>query len=232
MSIRQFKIHCDFKLQDPQLLQAELDGMSRDIELLIGRLPDSETVHIVLFETQAEYVRYMRNYFPKLPERRALFIQDRGPGMLFTHWHADIATDLRHEVSHALLNHRHHHLPIWLDEGLAEYHEVSQQQRFGGSDYLQEVKRRSAAGLVPDLGLLEQLDKTQAFGDEHYRDSWSWVHFLLHRNPQTRQLLIAYLQGARSGAQQLPLSRQLDGLLENVGNEYQQHFASLQPSVR
>ena len=189
-------------------------------------------MHIVLFQTEAEYRRYMRNYFPNLPQRRALYIQDRGPGMLFTHWHQDVATDLRHEVTHALLNQSSHHLPLWLDEGLAEYYEAMPPLRFFGSEYLDEVSERARSGIVPSLKQLEEVANQADFGDKHYRDSWAWVHFMMHRSRDTRKLLIDYIHGARSGAEQLLLSRQLSELVPDLSMEYQQHFAAVETESR
>ena len=227
LTIRQFKIHGDFKFDASHELSAELNGLSHDVESLLQLPSERETVHIVLFETQAAYARYMRNYFPKLPVRRAIFIQDRGPGMLFTHWHNEVRTDLRHEVTHALLNENAAPLPLWLDEGLAEYFEVAAGDRFDASPYLKPVAERARQGYVPSLLELESIGELSEFGNEHYRDSWSWLHFLLHRSAATRALLIDYLHRCRSGEKQLELSRQLARQLPDMSTEYQQHFAAL-----
>lgn len=227
ISIRQFRVHSDFELDATEDLVAELDGMSHSIEQLLGVEVEQSEVHIVLFQTQAEYRRYMLNYFPQLPERRALYIQDRGPGMLFTHWHRDIAIDLRHEVTHALLNQTGHHLPLWLDEGLAEYYEVKADGRFQDCDYLSSVASRARLGLVPSLEKLEALVVQPTFDETNYRDSWAWVHFMLHRSQATRKLLVGYIHGVRSGAEQLKLSRQLKAMLPDLEKEFQAHFASL-----
>ncbi|MEZ6134299.1 MAG: hypothetical protein R3C53_05240 [Pirellulaceae bacterium] len=225
--LNQFQIHSDFKLDSPQMLMDELKAITRDIELLLGEPPSDAPVHIVLFGSVQEYSRYMKTYFPNLPQRRALFIQDRGPGMLFTHWHEEVTVDLRHEVTHALLNNSSHHLPLWLDEGLAEYYEVAASQRFEGNIHLQDILQRSQQGYVPSLKQLEDMHEQVTFGDSHYRDSWSWIHFLLHRNAETRALLVRYIQDYRSGTRPLPLSRQLVKSFPDLNREYQQHFASL-----
>jgi len=227
LTIRQFKIHSDFALPAPSELTAELDALSRDLEQMLQLTSERKTVHIVLFETPTEYARYMRTYFPKLPERRALFIQDRGPGMLFTHWHADVRTDIRHEVTHALLNEQAAALPLWLDEGLAEYFEVEASLRFDANPYAAEVAQRASEGIVPSLLELERVSLLENFGHSLYRDSWSWIHFLLHRSSKTRGLLVQYLKHCRGGERQLPLSRQLVSLLPDLNAEYQQHYALL-----
>lgn len=189
-----FRIHCDFELTSRDALIRELNGIQEDLSTLLGQPRRMEPIHIVLFHTEREYQRYMQNYFPRLPQRRAFFLQDRGPGMLFTHWHADVATDLRHEVTHALLNHKNRSLPLWLDEGIAEYFEVAPVNRFDASKYVAEVQKLSEQGRVQSLKSLRQKNKLALFGDSEYRDSWAWVHFLMHRNAHTREILVRYLQ--------------------------------------
>jgi hypothetical protein len=44
--------------------------------------------------------------------------------MVFAYRGEDFETDLRHECTHALLNAALPVVPLWLDEGLAEYFEV------------------------------------------------------------------------------------------------------------
>ncbi|MEO8270851.1 MAG: hypothetical protein ABI557_14095, partial [Aureliella sp.] len=60
-----------------------------------------------------------------------------------------------------------------------------------------------------------------------YRDSWAWVHFLLHRNTQTRQILKRYLAELRSGAQPPPLSRQISHIADDASGEFLSHFGEL-----
>ncbi len=133
-------------------------------------------MHMVLFERPEEYRRYLDHYFPKLPERRALFIRQRGTAMLFAHRHPDMATDLRHESVHGLLNDAQYSVPLWLDEGLAEYFEVPKAQRWSGHPHLVEVQQR-IKDAPPDLQALENIEEVRAMTSQHYRDAWAWVHF-------------------------------------------------------
>lgn len=226
-----FKIHADFEIEDQAGLLRELESLTQDVQQLL-QIPESrKSIHIVLFETDAEYTRYMQRYFPDLPSRRALFIQDRGPGMLFTHWHSEIATDLRHEVAHALVNDGKAALPLWLDEGLAEYFEVQLASRFSGNDYLQDLGSAVAKGEVESIAALEQRTKTANFSDSQYRDSWAWVHFMLHRKQQTRDLLIRYLRERRAMQETFDLERALQDGSNDLRQEFQEHFRALQHSA-
>lgn len=231
LQIEQFEIHCDFELPAPERLASELSRIGDDLKQLLEIQPSKKKIHIVLLENATEYSRYMENYFPNLPKRRALFIQDRGPGMLFTYWHQELAIDLRHEITHALLNDAVGRLPLWLDEGLAEYVEVEKDQRYSQHEYLNIIADRSDKGWVPALEQLEKITDLSNFGDSQYRASWSWVHFLLHRSPDTRRVLINYLNGSKSGSEQLPLSRQLQLLDTSSGqgleDQFREHFSKI-----
>jgi hypothetical protein len=229
LRVGRFEIHADFDVSATAPLVNELTSLTFDVQTLLAIEAADKPVHVVLFQAEGEYQRYMRNYFPQLPQRRALFIQDRGPGMLFAHWHADVAVDLRHEITHALLNDGPHPLPLWLDEGLAEYFEVERQCRFDGCDYLPAIRERCSQGLVPSLKQLEAIEDLGQFRESHYRDSWSWVHFLLHRNLATRTLLLRFVSGQRAGTPQLPLSRQLQQISADMPADFQAHFEALSP---
>lgn len=224
LQVGRFTIHADFDFSSAADVPLQLSGISDDISTVLGIAASQQPVHIVLFASASEYQRYMRNYFPRLPERRALFIQDRGPGMLFAHWHTDIATDLRHEITHALLNDSPQPLPLWLDEGLAKYFEAEPSRRFAGHVYLQEVSQRAGQGIVPSIAQLETVEQLSQFQEPHYRDSWAWAHFLIHRSPAMRDLLRRMVDQHRSGTDPLPLSRQLDLLSSDIRSEFLAHF--------
>lgn len=222
-----FKLHSDFKLDDLERFHSILGSLRNDTGEML-RLPNQQSpIHIVLFSNLKEYSRYMQFYFPAIVQRRAIYLQDRGPGMLFTYWHDDIEIDLRHETVHALLNQNGVQLPLWLDEGLAEYFEIPKELRLAGNPYARAVASRAQSGLVPSLMQLEKISNIAEFTDQNYRDSWAWVHFLLHRREATRQLLVDYLSRQRKQTPQPLLSRQLADLIVDPAAEFQEHYSQL-----
>ncbi len=222
-----FQIHADFDLAGDQFLLAELSGMSASVSEML-KLPEADRpIHVVLFSNAKEYARYIKNYFPTVPERRALFIQGRGPGMLFAHWHAEIHTDIRHEVVHGLLNDQAHPLPLWLDEGLAEYFEVAEKDRLAGNPHLHALRGELDSGYVPALEDLEAVSDIEQLGSVQYRDSWAWVHFMLHRSPQTRRQLVQQLADLRTATPTVPLSRLVAIEIPNWRDEFKTHFRAL-----
>ncbi len=227
-----FKVHCDFPLNAEIPLLHQLEAIRSDIHRLLGVDGRGEQVHVVLFATESEYNRYMREHFPRIPLRRALFIRHRGPGMLFTHWHPELGTDLRHEVTHALLNQNGQNLPLWIDEGLAEYFEVKPLKRFRGNPYGQEVGQLADDDRVLSIQELSELTSLADLTHRHYRDSWAWAHFLIHRNRHTRQLLVRYLSEhslgeTLSGDSVFDLDRALREICPSLEAEMADHFANL-----
>lgn len=232
MSIDVFTIHSDFELTQRRQLEATLLHLRGEMRSLL-KLPESKaTIHVVIFKDPAEYSRYMQHYFPTVAQRRAIFLQDRGPGMLFTHWHDHIDVDLRHEAAHALLNQSGSELPLWLDEGLAEYFELHSDDRYARNPYLSEVVGQAGRALVPSLLMLERIDDLAGFTEPQYRDSWAWIHFLLHRNERTRQILVEFITRAQAKTPQPPLSRQLPAILSDPMFEFQQHFQDMKLRVQ
>lgn len=225
--VGQFLIHRDANFDLPEGLLLEMQQLAPRVSRLLGVEVTAKFVHVVLFSSESEYRRYMQHYFPKLPARRALFIQYRGPGMLFAHLHDDLRTDLRHECVHALLNDNGTPLPIWLDEGLAEYFEVPDNAQLRLHPHLADVQHRTAMGFVPALKDLEKVETIESMGTGQYRDSWAWVHFLLHRSPETRAMLVDFLTRQRSGAELLPLSKTLSLHIPQWRAEFVEHFQTL-----
>ena len=226
----QFRIHADFDLSSSPEAFAELDQLSADVSCLLRLELPKTIMHVVIFANQQEYRRYLAHYFPSLPERRALFIHQRGTGMLFAHRHADLSTDLRHESVHALLNEGAKPLPLWLDEGLAEYFEVPRHQRWRGHLHIASTIESAQRSSWPELESLESVTDVSKMSSENYRDAWAWVHFLLHRHRDTRDLLVDHLSVLRSGKPAPPLSRTIKTELPNWCSAFADHFHQLRES--
>jgi len=225
--VGRFHIHSDFVLPDHEPLIGELRNISGEVSQMLAIPADDQPIHVVLFANAKEYTRYIKCYFPTVPDRRALYIQHRGPGMLFAHWHNDVKVDIRHEVVHGLLNSQSSPLPLWLDEGLAEYFEVIEQNRMYSNPHLSQVFNCTQLDYVPALEDLERLTTIEQLGADQYRDSWAWVHFLLHRRAETRQLLVQHLTQIRTASSTVPLSRLVSTSIPNWRSEFKEHFRAL-----
>ena len=102
-----------------------------------------------------------------------------------------LKTDLRHELTHALLNAVLKGVPLWLDEGLAGYFELPPANEGLNLVHLEILQR---GPFEPDLARLERFDQVRQMEKPEYRESWAWVYFMLHADPATRRVLLDYLQ--------------------------------------
>jgi hypothetical protein len=163
------------------------------------RLPgEHDDIHLFLFARQKTYQQYLEAYFPRLPRRPAHYVRERGPGMILAVRGPQLATDLRHEFTHALLNDRHVGLPLWLDEGLAEYFELPADDRAFKNPYLGPCRQAAQRGRrLPTLEELEAWQEPRQLQGDDYRHAWSWIHFLLHGPPAAQAELIRYLHACR-----------------------------------
>ena len=180
-------------IEDLKLLRRQV---SETLELPLGSKP----VTVYLFSNQVEYDQYLHARFPGYPSRRAYFIQTPGRELaVYTWWGERIQEDLRHEFTHGLLHASLEGVPLWLDEGLAEYFEVGGTRP--GSLKLEHAQLLATAvqnGWRPDLDRLEALEKVEQMHAPEYREAWAWVHYMLHSSPDTRQVLLNYIHDLRA----------------------------------
>ncbi|MFO0817951.1 MAG: hypothetical protein U1A77_08420 [Pirellulales bacterium] len=190
-------VHADFSLAVCGPLIDELILLQDDLCKVLEVPPAKEPIHLFLFERKPVYIAYLRQYFPRVPYRRALYVKERGPGMVLAFRNAEFDVDLRHETTHALLHSALAELPLWLDEGIAEYFEVSRDQRVGGNPYLNQMKWQAWVGPLPQLEDLEAIKDLSGMGRVEYRLAWAWTHFLLHGPAALRTELLRFVADAR-----------------------------------
>jgi hypothetical protein len=189
----------DFPLGEVQPLLDELGQLQADLTETLGVPPAAERIHIYLLHGKATYNQFLTRNFPKVDHRRALYVKEDGPGMVLAHRNPDLAVDLRHECTHALLHAVLPVVPLWLDEGLAKYFEAPRAKRAFGHPYLSSVQWSVRLAGVASVEDLERKSGLSEMGNSEYRSAWAWVHFLLHGSPQGRAELIGYLADLRLG---------------------------------
>jgi len=220
----QFSCHADFPLAPQQPLLNELTQLTQDLRVKLGAAPPRETVHFFLFQAKDTYQSYMKQYFPRVPYRRALFIKGRGPGMVFAYQGADFEIDVRHECTHALLHTWLPQVPLWLDEGLAEYFEVPRDKRVTQNPHHAVVAVAVRDGQLPRLEELEPLDNLDEMGRDEYRDAWAWVHFMLHGPREAQDELTRYLDELHAGSEPGKLSERLRRRMPDLSRRLVEHF--------
>ena len=204
-----FVVHADFSLDGHRGLIDKMARLQQDLSNTLGVQSSQEPVHLFFFQRRSTYQKYVKKHFTNLPYRRALFIKERGPGMVFAYQHDDFETDLRHESTHALLHGALPMVPLWLDEGLAEYFEVPPQKRVYNNEHLGKLKWYARFGKLPNIERLEQIDSIKGMGQTEYRDAWAWVHFMIHGPQAAREELRDYLADIQAHSPPGVLSKRL-----------------------
>jgi hypothetical protein len=216
--------HADFTLAPHQPLLDELSQLQQDLGTLLGAEAPREHVHFFLFKEKETYQAYLKQHFPRVPYRRALYIKARGPGMVFAFQGMDFEVDVRHECTHALLHAWLPSIPLWLDEGLAEYFEVHRSQRARQHPNHVLVQTALKIGQKPRLEELESLTSVEAMGRDEYRDAWAWIHFLLNGPKEGHDELLRYLTDLQDGSDPGPLSSRLRRRIPDLHRKLAEHF--------
>ena len=219
-----FVCRSEFSLAPWEGLLSELGGLQQDLADRLGVPPARQPIELYFFRDQRSYDQYLKRYLPKVPYRRALFVKRQGPGQVFAYRSRDFETDLRHECTHALLHSALPVVPLWLDEGLAEYFEVPGNRRAFDNPHLRTLRWNLRFGIVPKIVDLEKNDQWSKMGKSEYRYSWSWVHFMLHGRPEAHDELIKYMADLRCGVPDDTLSQRLSRRLPDLQDQFVAHF--------
>jgi hypothetical protein len=207
------------------------DQVYKELQLPAG----SAVVQVYLFENKDRYEQFMQARYPGLPTRRAFFVaQPRTLGgpedlLVYTSWGASTQQDLRHELTHALLHSVLKDVPLWLDEGLAEYFELPPENQGVNPAHLEQLRGGNGMGglFKPDLSRLEALGEVKSMNRPEYREAWAWVHLMLRTTPEAKAVLTAYLQQLRANPNPGPLGPKLKAVLPDPEATFEQHLAGL-----
>ncbi len=212
----QLVVRSDFKLTEDDPLVADLRDVRQQVLETLELPRQRRPVVVYLFRDEQTYMRYMQSAHPDLPMRRAFFIGTPTELAVYAYCGDQVREDLRHEYTHGLLHASLKSVPLWLDEGLAEYFEVASTSPGRlNAEHAQWLADAVRHGWGPDLPRLEQLEDVNEMQRADYQESWAWVHFLLHETPDGRQLLVDYLQELRSTSSAPSLAERIAGELSS-----------------
>lgn len=224
----QLVVLSDFKLPSKHPLIEDLVKLRTQVSKALQLPLKTEDVVVYLFSDELAYHQYIQTAHPGLPSRRAYFIATPKELAVYTYWGDRIQEDLRHEYTHGLLHACLQSVPLWFDEGLAEYFEVAGEKPGGiQPDYAHRLTRGIQNGWRPDLERLEKLEKTEQMQRADYREAWAWVHFLNHSSPETRQIMLDYLRELQSNTNPEPLSKRLDREIPAFEDRFLSYLAGL-----
>ncbi|QDV78015.1 hypothetical protein [Botrimarina mediterranea] len=213
-----------FPLDDALLADADLASLERELRRVLALGPCKNQVEVVLLNDAQQHRRYIAERHPTAPYRRALYYQTKQRAVIYTYRHSELAIDLRHECTHALLHADLPMVPLWLDEGLAEYFEPRPADRAHGPDHLEGVVSEAARGRLVALTTLEAKHDLAEMADIDYRYAWAWTHFLLHGPAAASMQLWATLAALRRYEPPTPMSQRLAATLGSPETAFAEHF--------
>ena len=167
----------------------ELHELQNDLTERLALPELEEYVEVYILSDESAYRSLLQEHFPDAPFRRAFYIRQDGPGIVLLFRQDQWTIDLRHECTHALLHASVPKIPIWIDEGLAEYYEAPVPRRASDHPNVRDVKIALRLGLFPSLERLESKTDFDEMGEAEYQSSWAWAHFLLNGPPEARAAL-------------------------------------------
>ncbi|MEO0530299.1 MAG: hypothetical protein AAF266_06935 [Planctomycetota bacterium] len=219
-----FVCQSTFPLSDALLTDAGLDRLEQELRRVLALSVCKTPIEVVLLSDAKQHKRLIRRLHPEAPYRRALFYKEKDRSVIYAYRHAELAIDLRHECTHALLHADLPMVPLWLDEGLAEYFEPRPHERARGPSHLEGVLREVRRGRVRSLSQLEKKHDLAELTDVDYRDAWAWTHFLLHGPPIASMQLWGLLAALRRYEPPALMSQRLAAVLGSPEQALLTHF--------
>jgi hypothetical protein len=230
--VGQLVFYSDFPLPADHRLVRELTAERDYLNQTLGLAPSNEPINVYLFQDAGRYQEFLKRNFPNVPSRRAFFLETDARLAVYAHWNDRMAEDLRHEIAHGYLHSSLPSIPLWLDEGLAEYFEVPRSQdglNRPHVDLLSDMAQQE--NWRPNLPRLEKLTEAVQLDQRDYAESWAWVYFFLKSPPERREVLTHYLALLRSRGGSEPLSVRLAALEIEPGEPLAHYLASLKQSA-
>jgi hypothetical protein len=230
---------CDFQVDPKSPTFRELEQLREQVCQELSLTPSDKNIQVYLFQTKAAYEKHINAAYPSLPPRRAFFVaqpRSQTPGaktpadedlMVFTYWGKQVQEDLRHELTHALLHSDLKDVPLWLDEGLAEYFEVPRTWSGVNPQHLDNLPVSTDPSYRPDMARLEKITQVQNMNSAEYREAWAWTHWMIRGHPRAKQILIAYLQELRKNPNPGPLEPRLRAAIPDMDSLLVQHIRNL-----
>jgi hypothetical protein len=202
----------------------ELSQLEHELQRTLGLPPARARVEVYLLADESSHRALLEQLYPRVPYRRALYVQRDRQAAVYAYQHPDLAVDLRHECTHALLHANLPTVPLWLDEGLAEYFEAPEAQRAFDHPHLATLRWNLRLGMFRTVESLETAADLSDMGGVEYWFSWAWVHFMLHGPVAAHRALVQFVGDIRRGAPPGRLSARLAEALPGADERMIKHF--------
>ncbi|MFZ5833497.1 MAG: DUF1570 domain-containing protein [Planctomycetota bacterium] len=221
-------VHSDFPLPPRHRLFDDLQLLRADLARALNLPEMGEPIHIYVFESPERFSAFVNLHHPSFPERRAFFVETDTRLMVYAQWGDRLAEDLRHEATHAYLHAVVPAIPLWLDEGLAEYYEVPRSATGINVPHLERLASRIRAGAwQPDLRRLESIPPDAELSQDDYAECWAWIHFLLDEAATRGQIVQAYLDELRRTGRAREVASQVESADPHATEALVEHVLQL-----
>jgi len=229
VTTKHFVIQSDVRLEPDNVLVTELETLHAQVFDTL-RLPEQrDAVHVYLFSDEASYRFYMHTTWRDLPPRRAYFVGTNRELAVYSFISPQVMEDLRHEFTHGLLHATLQSVPLWLDEGLAEYFEVSASTPGAThAAHLRELRQADSENWSPNLYRLEMISDFRDLTQRDYAECWAWVHFMLNSSDEASTVLLAYLEDLQTTKTPRRMLTSLESAVPGYFNDLQAHVTQLQ----
>jgi len=225
----QLLILSDFKLDPEHPLIQDLIALRQQITRTLQLPIQTREVIVYLFSDESEYERFLQVRYPQLPPRRAYFVGTPKELAVYTFWGDRVQEDLRHEFTHGLLHASLTSVPLWLDEGLAEYFEVpGDRPELRHRDYARNLNAAVRNGWTPSLERLERLKLVQDMTRSDYQEAWAWIHLFLNESDFS-PVLLGYLADLRADSFPKSLSERLREAEPQLNHRFLANVATMNP---
>ena len=177
-----FLCHADFSLEGQKKLLAEIQSLQQDIATILGNAAAAGEHPPVSLREAGDLRSLPEAILPACPAQASPVYQGARAGNGLRRIQGNrFEIDVRHESTHALLHASFETVPLWLDEGIAEYFEVRR-----GTSGLPKTHTwppsAPCSGKAPRRGWRrwKESPTSRTWGADEYRDAWAWVHFMIH----------------------------------------------------
>ncbi|HSF44196.1 MAG TPA: tetratricopeptide repeat protein, partial [Thermoanaerobaculia bacterium] len=165
---------------------------------------------IFVFKNASALEPYQRIYNGK-PQKAGGYFMSRSYGNYVAingDPRGDEMANIHHEYLHYVIRNNYASLPLWLNEGLAEYYstfEVSGNEAKIGLPHPHHIVWLRKNALIPLPTLLSIDEQSPEYNEESprgsfYAQSWALVHYLLAGNPERRLQAVEYLRLIQTGS--------------------------------
>lgn len=165
--------------------------------------------YIFVFKDAPSFRSYQRTYNGKPLDSDGYFLSQQLANYVAINGdqHGDEKVIIYHEYLHYLMHNNFAALPLWLNEGLAEYYSTFQSDRNEvriGQPVREHVFWLRQHTFIPLTTLFAVTEKSPEYNEADrrggfYAESWALVHYMISGNPERRRQASEYLRLIQTG---------------------------------